>query len=470
MKQNNNNNSGSDNKEIEQLTEEFDEKVNLIQNEDDDHHNTSENNNKEVENIFNQVNDHQARRPSLQLDLDTQPEQPQKQKQQAEIPFDFNRFLEQMKSRTAKPITRYFKSFLQAFDRRPWTVNEQIKIIQDFLDFIYVKMRENDIWKDMSDQEFCNAKEGMEKLVMNRLYSATFCSRTTDDKERDEILYQKISIFRWIRERHLDIPETEHNEAFFTFAQSELLKMNNYKAPRDKLICILNCCKVIFGLIKQVEGEAGADKFLPILIYVIIRANPPRLVSNTQYIYRFRNIDQLQAESGYYLTNLMGAIAFIETMDDKSLSITKEEFDSHIEQTMNELKKERPSITLDKEKISYESALHPSRSSPSISTQSLLDSSKAVNLLEKGSLLAQKTMQKPLSFVGKLFQGLTEDEEESSPPLPPRPSYNDQDLQTLYNMFPNIDPTVCYLVLNANQGVLANSIENLLEISNQQHR
>jgi hypothetical protein len=25
-------------------------------------------------------------------------------------------------------------SFLQAFDRRPWTVNEQIKIIQDFLD------------------------------------------------------------------------------------------------------------------------------------------------------------------------------------------------------------------------------------------------------------------------------------------------------------------------------------------------
>lgn len=25
-------------------------------------------------------------------------------------------------------------SFLQAFDRRPWAVNEQIKIIQDFLD------------------------------------------------------------------------------------------------------------------------------------------------------------------------------------------------------------------------------------------------------------------------------------------------------------------------------------------------
>lgn len=28
----------------------------------------------------------------------------------------------------------FFVSFLQAFDRRPWTVNEQVKIIQDFLD------------------------------------------------------------------------------------------------------------------------------------------------------------------------------------------------------------------------------------------------------------------------------------------------------------------------------------------------
>ncbi|CAO3673483.1 unnamed protein product [Rhizopus microsporus] len=464
----NNNNNNTNYKEMETLTEEFDEKANFIHEPLDDEEHS---NNKEVENIFSQVNNHEARRPSLAPNqLDTQQEEQQKPTQQTEIPFDFNRFLEQMKSRNAKPITRYFKSFLQAFDRRPWTVNEQIKIIQDFLDFIYVKMRENEIWKDMSEQEFFNAKEGMEKLVMNRLYYATFCPSTTDDKERDDLLYQKISIFRWIRERHLDIPETEHNEAFLTFAESELLKMNNYKAPRDKLICILNCCKVIFGLIKHVEGEGGADKFLPILIYVIIRANPPRLVSNTQYIYRFRSIDQLQAEAGYYLTNLMGAIAFIETMEAKSLSITKEEFDSNIEQTMNELKMERPSISLNKQQVSYENALHPSRSSPRLPTQGLLDSSKAVAFLEKGSLLAQKTMQRPLSFVGKIFQGLTPTEE-SRPPLPPRPMTDqgpmqreqkeqfEQDLQTLQTMFPNIDPSVCCLVLNANHGVLAHSIE-----------
>lgn len=51
------------------------------------------------------------------------------------------------------------------------------------------------------------------------LYS-TFSPNTTDDKERDEILQQKISIFRWIREQHLDIPETENNEKFLTFAET----------------------------------------------------------------------------------------------------------------------------------------------------------------------------------------------------------------------------------------------------------
>lgn len=182
----------------------------------------------------------------------------------------------------------------------------------------------------------------------------------TDDLERDYVLTQRIRLFSWIQPCHLDLPivpepeetttvapssgegpsaptpssplidvssvpssPTTENETgterppvvdskskakqkqaqgFLDFAQKELFKINQYKAPRDKLICILNACKVIFGqsfllsrsvtfpdddrigLIRHVSADEGADAFIPFLIYVVLKANPEHLVSNIQCV------------------------------------------------------------------------------------------------------------------------------------------------------------------------------------------
>lgn len=58
------------------------------------------------------------------------------------------------------------------------------------------------------------------RLVSFLRSSSTFSPSTTDDAERDEVLNQKICIFRWIREEHLDIPHSPHNEAYLNNAQS----------------------------------------------------------------------------------------------------------------------------------------------------------------------------------------------------------------------------------------------------------
>lgn len=158
----------------------------------------------------------------------------------------------------------------------------------------------------------------------------------TDDLERDHVLSQRIRMFCWIKEHHLDLPTSPKpstssqpsdepsgtvtppsrpsstgsmtKDDYLDFAQRELLKINQYKAPRDKLITILNCCKVIFGLIRHLKGdEEGADTFIPFLIFVILKANPEHLVSNIQYIQRFRNPERLQGEAGYYLSSLVSA-------------------------------------------------------------------------------------------------------------------------------------------------------------------
>jgi Rab5 GDP/GTP exchange factor len=59
------------------------------------------------------------------------------------------------------------------------------------------------------------------------------------------------------------------------------------------------------GLLKHSKSDGSADSFMPMLIYVVLHANPEHLVSNVQYILRFRNQDKLGGEAGYYLSSLV---------------------------------------------------------------------------------------------------------------------------------------------------------------------
>lgn len=406
--------------------------------------------------------------------------------QEADAPtFDFHRFLEQFKDPSTKPIAKATVDFIKAFQKKEgWTVQEQADCIQDYLNNIYIRMRTCDVWRDISDKEFENTKEGMEKLLMNRLYSITFSPSTTDDKEKDEIIHHKIKIFRWVREKHLDIPITEDNDSFLTFAQSELIKMNSYKAPRDKLICILNCCKIIYGLLRHMGRGEGADGFFPILIYILIRANPPKLISNVQYIYRFRSPQHLKSEAAYYLANLMAAISFIETMDMTSLSISKEEFDSHIEATMLELKQEQPEISTDRKPVSYENAVHPmhakkknTQTGSDITNRSLQYVDKL--LVEHDHPMKDKSAYDDPSSLSQQLPFPTESMIHSQSQQNKRVSQQkddetrkkfDENLSTIISMFSNIEPDVCFMILQASDNKLQQTIESLLEMSNEQNK
>lgn len=178
-----------------------------------------------------------------------------------DLPFDFHRFLEQLRHRTADPVAKFLRSFLQEFAKKQWMVHEQVKIIGDFLAFITNKMAQCEIWREVSDAEFDNAREGMEKLVMNRLYTQTFSpaipppqpipgakprrrgadrpmgpgrrGQHQEDVERDDILAQKVRIYGWVKEEHLDIPPVgESGKRFLILAQQG--KINVAMTSKDE--------------------------------------------------------------------------------------------------------------------------------------------------------------------------------------------------------------------------------------------
>ncbi|KAH7328721.1 hypothetical protein B0I35DRAFT_473398 [Stachybotrys elegans] len=359
------------------------------------------------------------------------------------LPFDFHRFLEQLRNKKADPVARYLKSFLSEFGKRQWMVHEQVKIISDFLAFIANKMALCEVWRDVSDAEFDNAREGMEKLVMNRLYTQTFSpaipppkpipgakprrkgadapmgpgrkGQHQEDVERDDIVTQKINIYGWVKEEHLDIPPVgDSGRRFLKLAQQELLKIKSYRAPRDKIICVLNCCKVIFGLLKHNKSDSSADSFMPLLIYVVLQSNPEHLVSNVQYILRFRNQEKLGGEAGYYLSSLMGAIQFVENLDRTTLTITDEEFEKNVEAAVSAIAEKhqaespRPQQqTAYNEKVSLHQGDSGNNRAP-IDGHDQYNTPRYSNEQDQGDDRAAitgllRTIQKPLTTIGRMF-------------------------------------------------------------------
>jgi len=82
---------------------------------------------------------------------------------------------------------------------------------------------------------------------------------------------------------------------------------------------------------------AGADDFLPLFIWVVMRSHIPRLCSNVNYVQTYLNPARLMGKWGYCLINLSSAIEFVKYIEADQLVIDPKEFEVKLIEAEREL-------------------------------------------------------------------------------------------------------------------------------------
>ncbi|XP_059912371.1 rab5 GDP/GTP exchange factor isoform X2 [Gadus macrocephalus] len=245
---------------------------------------------------------------------------------------DFMEFLKTMQ-RPGREIHKQCRAFIESMaNKKDLGADELSECVQDFYQNLSDRLMSH--FKG-SSESVERVMDQVEKYIMTRLYKSVFCPETTDDEKKDLATQHRIRALHWVTIEMLcvsmdeEIPEVSDN---VVKAITDVIEMDSKRVPRDKLACITQCSKHIFSAIKITKKEpASADDFLPALIYIVLKANPPRLQSNIQYITRFCNPSRLMTgEDGYYFTNLCCAVAFIEKLDAQSLNLDTDEFERYM--------------------------------------------------------------------------------------------------------------------------------------------
>ncbi|VTJ54811.1 Hypothetical predicted protein [Marmota monax] len=244
-------------------------------------------------------------------------------------------FIEFLKTfhKTGQEIYKQTKMFLEGMHyKRDLSIEEQSECTQDFYQNVAERMQTRG---KVPPERVEKIMDQIEKYIMTRLYKHVFCPETTDDEKKDLAIQKRIRALHWVTPQMLCVPVNEEIPEVSDMvvkAITDIIEMDSKRVPRDKLACITRCSKHIFNAIKVTKREpASADDFLPTLIYIVLKGNPPRLQSNIQYITRFCNPSRLMTgEDGYYFTNLCCAVAFIEKLDAQSLNLSQEDFDRYM--------------------------------------------------------------------------------------------------------------------------------------------
>jgi len=203
--------------------------------------------------------------------------------------------------------------------------DEKTALMETFLESLWSQLEKCDgsmVWALSTSEDQLNlCRLTVERAVVGQIFVHAMYPNGEADISRDDVFTQNIrQLAREITPGHrlLKIPRHFRYEAPWPSAQAEIRRLAAYKTPADKVSCVTRCCQTIMNLLSMASGgKSGsvpaADDFVPVMVYVVIKANPPSLLSTVQYVDSFYG-NRMAGEDQYWWMQFAAAIEFIKTM------------------------------------------------------------------------------------------------------------------------------------------------------------
>ncbi|XP_052737207.1 receptor-mediated endocytosis protein 6 homolog [Bicyclus anynana] len=181
---------------------------------------------------------------------------------------------------------------------------------------ITADLKADPCWEGASAPVLESAEVTVERAVFARLYLHVLFPNGDGDIARDQVLSDHIRrLATSTSAASVGVPVRHLWAAPFPHAMLQLRYLPVYRTPRDKVTCVLRCVRSLVSTLALTDGSPpAADDLTPALVLVIIKVNPPSLLSTLELVSALGG-GALAGEALYWWTQFCAAVAYIKTMD-----------------------------------------------------------------------------------------------------------------------------------------------------------
>jgi hypothetical protein len=244
---------------------------------------------------------------------------------------DYQKFLDSLRHASANQILGEVRDFVDAFSARtvPETRLQAATKFHDFLSATVPKLLATTAFAEATSEEArVAAADGFEKFVVTKLHKVLFRS-LPEDARQDELVENKLQEKQKSPATSLVESLTDESKGNFDLAVDMLKKVDQYKAPTDKVVCMLNAYRLTDSISEELRTNGwkpldeedtskagdqspggGCDNSLlsRVLEALLIEALPPNLFSNIEFAAAFRHPPRLTSEERRCLNEFSAAL------------------------------------------------------------------------------------------------------------------------------------------------------------------